>query len=159
MNKLQKQIIILLGIVGIIFYLFTAFSRISAKKAETEQIESEITELNKKINQTVKDHDEIGNYPDNFVENAYFDREEYFESYIRDTFRFFKANITNYQSKKTEQKFSEVTIKFTINVIDFFNLVEKLEKGDKFIVIDNVAINRSDPIRLTVYMKIKGFYQ
>lgn len=159
MNKIQKQLLIVLAIAGIIFYFINAFGRISDKNSTAQTLQSDINTLNEKIERTIKDHDKIGNYPENFIENAYFDKEEYFESYIRNTFRTFRANITNYQSKKNEKKFSEVTIKFTINVIDFFNLIERLEKGDKFIVIDNLAINRSDPIRLTVYMKIKGFYQ
>ncbi|MCG8569147.1 MAG: hypothetical protein MJB14_03315 [Spirochaetes bacterium] len=158
-NPVLKKALIALIIFIILFYLVNAFFRILDKNSSITQYQEEIATLNKRIEKLLLDHEKMQQFDASYLETAYFDEEEYFENYIRGIFRKYRLTITNYFSKKTEAKSSEVTIKFNVFITDLFQLLDNLENGEKLIVIDNISLNKAHTPYVNVSITLKGYYQ
>ena len=158
-KKTQIKILAVMAVLLTAYYFMNTFLRLSDKKSLVSSLETDINTTRDKITKTKKAHEKLSKYDENFLENAYFDKEEYFENYIRDLLDKYNITVTNYQSSKNEEKYGEVSLKFDIYTMDLFKLIKDFEQGEKLIIIKNISVKTSAPPYLSIFMKIRGHYR
>lgn len=152
--ELRKKILLIIFIILIgISYLLFVYDRYSGYKMEIESLNNKITILQKRIKEEEKNNRSLDNIGDQYIDNAFFDEELYFEDYIRDIFKKNSIMMDNYKKEK-DRKFEEITISFRTEIKRFFNLLENIEKGKKFVRIEYLKVKRREPVSVEVLLEL-----
>jgi hypothetical protein len=126
-----------------------------------------ITEKQLKLNQldinikreNIK-NEKSGNLNVDYMSKLYFSKDTEFFDYVRNIFKKYNINVNIYQSRGNSRiKNYEITVNFAINSIDFFKIVNEIEKGEKFLVIKNLTARKDVSSKLKISMKIIGYYK
>jgi hypothetical protein len=159
-NKIIKIIIISSLIFIVLIYIFNLVTRMQSRLNIIDDNKTKITKLEKSIKKEKKNKYNITVAGESFLKNAYFDKKtEYFEDYTRQLFGKYQVKIKIYQSKMDEKEYAEIYINFKSNVYDFFKLLNKIENGDKLVIIKDISVSKKDYPDLDVNMKLGAYYK